>query len=78
MMEINQHTGTIVEAAISPDGTALATASADGEVKFFQVPPTLPKQSRCIHQWKPHDGRPISSLFFLDDHKACQPEYVTS
>ncbi|KYN07621.1 Enhancer of mRNA-decapping protein 4, partial [Cyphomyrmex costatus] len=37
MMEINQHSGTIVEVALSPDGTALATASTDGEVKFFQV-----------------------------------------
>jgi enhancer of mRNA-decapping protein 4 len=73
MLEIYQHSGNIVEATFSPDGTALATASSDGEVKFFQVylhgsscgqqPP------KCLHQWRPHDGRPISSLFFLDDHK---------
>ncbi|XP_046413774.1 enhancer of mRNA-decapping protein 4 [Neodiprion fabricii] len=81
MMEINQHSGTIVEATFSPDGTALATASLDGEVKFFQVymhnsstHQGAQQQPRCLHQWKPHGGRPISSLFFLDDHKSYQPE----
>lgn len=24
---------------------------------------------RCLHLWIPHEGRSISSLFFLDDHK---------
>ncbi len=24
---------------------------------------------RCLHEWSPHDGRPLSSLFFLDDHR---------
>ena len=77
-LEIYQHTGTIVEATFSPDGRALATASSDGEVKFFQVylhgascgqqPP------RCLHQWSPHDDRPISSLFFLHYHKNYHPE----
>ncbi|XP_058807631.1 enhancer of mRNA-decapping protein 4 [Phymastichus coffea] len=78
MLEIYQHSGTIVEATFSPDGTALATASSDGEVKFFQVylhgtscgqqPP------KCLHKWSPHDGRPISSLFFLDDHENYNPD----
>lgn len=78
-MEIDQHSGTIVEATFSPDGTALATASTDGEVKFFQVflhsnPHNGQLQPRCLHQWRPHGGRPISCLFFLDDHKNYQPE----
>lgn len=72
MMEIDQHSGTIIEATLSPDGTALATASTDGEVMFFQVHNF--QQLRCLHQWKPHNGRPISCLFFLDDHKNYQPE----
>ena len=29
---------------------------------------------RCIHQWKPHDENPVSSLFFLDNHKEHNPE----
>ncbi|XP_011701152.1 PREDICTED: enhancer of mRNA-decapping protein 4 [Wasmannia auropunctata] len=79
MMEIDQHSGTIVEAALSPDGTALATASTDGEVKFFQVflhsnSHNNQPQPRCLHQWRPHGGRPISCLFFLDDHKNYQPD----
>lgn len=32
------HGDAIMDASFSPDGTALATASADGQVKFFQVP----------------------------------------
>ncbi|XP_012532594.1 enhancer of mRNA-decapping protein 4 [Monomorium pharaonis] len=79
MMEIDQHSGTIVEATLSPDGTALATASTDGEVKFFQVflhnnSHNNQPQPRCLHQWRPHGGRPISCLFFLDDHKNYQPD----
>ncbi|XP_018043704.1 PREDICTED: enhancer of mRNA-decapping protein 4 [Atta colombica] len=79
MMEINQHSGSIVEVALSPDGTALATASTDGEVKFFQVflhsnSHNGNPQPRCLHQWRPHGGRPISCLFFLDDHKNYQPD----
>lgn len=79
MVEIDQHSDTIVEATFSPDGTALATASFDGEVKFFQVylhsnshPNQI--QPRCLHQWRPHEGRPISCLFFLDDHKTYHPD----
>ncbi|XP_014468232.1 PREDICTED: enhancer of mRNA-decapping protein 4 isoform X2 [Dinoponera quadriceps] len=79
MMEIEQHSGTIVEATFSPDGTALATASTDGEVKFFQVflhnnSHNGQPQPRCLHQWRPHAGRPISCLFFLDDHKNYHPD----
>lgn len=39
-MEINEHELDVVEASFSPDGTALATASLDGSVKFFQVQKT--------------------------------------
>ncbi|KAJ8686594.1 hypothetical protein QAD02_022388 [Eretmocerus hayati] len=78
MIEIDQHSGTIVEATFSPDGTALATASSDGEVKFFQVhligSSSVQQPPKCLHQWRPHDGRPISSLFFLDDHKNYNPD----
>ena len=73
MLEIYNEPGTIIEATFSPDGTALATASSDGEVKFFQIylqnSGGVQQTPQCLHQWRPHDGKPISSLFFLDDHK---------
>ncbi len=72
---IDDHSGAIVDATFSPDGTALATASADGQVKFFQVyMHGLEAAPRCLHEWAPHGGRPLSSLFFLDDHRNHQPE----
>ena len=63
-----------MDACYAPDGSALATASLDGYVKFFQV--YLPDRNppRCIHNWKPHDGKPVTSLVFLDDHKNPNPE----
>jgi enhancer of mRNA-decapping protein 4 len=36
-LTIDEHTQTVVDASYSPDGTALAVASLDGEVKFFQI-----------------------------------------
>ncbi|XP_067007664.2 enhancer of mRNA-decapping protein 4 [Anabrus simplex] len=73
-LEINEHTQPIVDAAFSPDGTALATASLDGEVKFFQVYMLTGGKPRCLHQWQPHDGKPLSSLFFLDNHTSYNPD----
>lgn len=31
---------------------------------------------RCMYDWNPHDGEPITSLFFLDDHKHLVQEWV--
>ena len=45
---ITDHTDTITAASFSPDGTALATASADGNVKFFQVKKAFYRR-RCFN-----------------------------
>nr|XP_027220914.1 enhancer of mRNA-decapping protein 4-like [Penaeus vannamei] len=72
---MEQHSAPITDAAFSPDGTALATAARDGFVKFFQVYMADEEKSpRCLHQWNPHDGKPLSALFFLDNHKNPTPE----
>lgn len=67
-LEINEHTQPIMDAAFSPDGTAVATASMDGYVKFFQIYMHEGKTPRCLHEWQPHEGKPLSFLDFLDNH----------
>ncbi|KAG8183618.1 hypothetical protein JTE90_025169 [Oedothorax gibbosus] len=72
---ISDHKTAISAATFSPDGTALAIGSVDGGVKFFQVN-TLEKDvsPRCLHQWTPHPGKSLSSLYFLDNHKNHRPD----
>ncbi|KAG7311850.1 hypothetical protein JYU34_002932 [Plutella xylostella] len=69
VLTASEHTAPIVDAAFSPDGTALATAAADGYVMFFQVYMSNATTPRCLHKWLPHAGKPLSCLFFLDNHK---------
>ncbi|XP_053571881.1 enhancer of mRNA-decapping protein 4 [Bombina bombina] len=79
---VKGHTGRVSEGALSPDGTVLATASHDGYVKFWQIyiegqdQPSVNKAEcpRCLHEWKPHNGRPLSCLLFCDNHKKQDPD----
>lgn len=74
---ISEHKLPISTATFSPDGTALATASFDGDVKFFQVNmdvESCESSPRCLHQWTPHGGKPLSMMFFLDNHKNHNPD----
>ncbi|XP_017059250.2 enhancer of mRNA-decapping protein 4 homolog [Drosophila ficusphila] len=54
-------------AALSPDGTTVAAACADGLVRFYQIYFFDVRNHRCLHEWKPHDGKKVCSLFFLDN-----------
>lgn len=37
LLVIDEHTQSIVDATFSPEGSALATVSLDGTIRFFQV-----------------------------------------
>ncbi|KAJ8417904.1 hypothetical protein AAFF_G00227470 [Aldrovandia affinis] len=66
---VRGHGARISEGALSPDGTVLATASHDGYIKFWQIYIEGQDQPRCLHEWKPHSGKPLSCLLFCDNHK---------
>ncbi|KAK6618943.1 hypothetical protein RUM44_003324 [Polyplax serrata] len=74
LLTIEEHTKSIVDATFSPEGSALATVSLDGTIMFFQVYMQQKQTPRCLHSWRPHDGKPLSSIFFLDNHKSHNPE----
>uniref|UniRef100_T1I716 Enhancer of mRNA-decapping protein 4 WD40 repeat region domain-containing protein n=1 Tax=Rhodnius prolixus TaxID=13249 RepID=T1I716_RHOPR len=65
-LSIDAHSNIIVDAAFSPDGSAIATASHDGKCKFFQA--YMHGEGRCLHEWEPHNGEPVTLLFFLDNY----------
>ncbi|NXA01397.1 EDC4 protein, partial [Nesospiza acunhae] len=71
---VKGHSTCLSEGALSPDGTVLATASHDGFVKFWQIYIEGQDEPRCLHEWKPHHGRPLSCLLFCDNHKKQDPE----
>lgn len=68
-LEVEAQKNDITDASFSPDGTAIAMATSDGEVKFYQVYMNGSESPRCLHNWPPHDGKQLTSLFFMDNHK---------
>ncbi|KAK2841882.1 hypothetical protein Q5P01_012082 [Channa striata] len=75
LITIQGHTQRISEGALSPDGTVLATASHDGYIKFWQIYIEGGQDKpRCLHELRPHGGRPLSCLLFCDNHKRQDPE----
>ncbi|XP_061577120.1 enhancer of mRNA-decapping protein 4 isoform X1 [Cololabis saira] len=78
LITVKGHTQRVSEGALSPDGTVLATASHDGYIKFWQIyiegGQDKPRLYRCLHELRPHGGRPLSCLLFCDNHKRQDPE----
>lgn len=59
----------ITGAVFSADGTTLAVSCDEGVIRFYQIyQHTNDNNLRCLHQWKPHGGKTISSFFFLDNY----------
>ncbi|CAH1995790.1 unnamed protein product [Acanthoscelides obtectus] len=61
------HTAEVIDASFSSDGTALAIASTDGYVKFFQLYMLDDEKQKCLHEWRPHGGEALSSIIFIDN-----------
>ncbi|XP_014259609.1 enhancer of mRNA-decapping protein 4 isoform X3 [Cimex lectularius] len=74
-LEIEVSTHLISDAAFSPDGTAIATASYDGKCKFFQVYMYGEEEPRCLHEWEPHGGEAVTTLLFLDNLRNPHPDF---
>ncbi|XP_059190362.1 enhancer of mRNA-decapping protein 4 isoform X2 [Centropristis striata] len=75
VITVKGHTQRVSEGALSPDGTVLATASHDGYIKFWQIYiEGVQDKPRCLHELRPHGGRPLSCLLFCDNHKRQDPE----
>lgn len=111
---IEQNQSNILAASFSPDGSAIATSSAEGEVIFYKISFTansdsnestevdsevttenpddtenennvtpkqespnsnssLPPPTR-LHNWHPHGDKPVTSIYFPDDHKNSAPD----
>ena len=87
-MVINEQRGNVLAASFSPDGSAIAFSTSDGEVRFYTINFQLLNEGdeedadgdeegkevhikpKCVEQmWSPHEGKPVTSIYFLDDHK---------
>lgn len=66
-LEIKVDKYLIVDVAFSPEGTTVALACSDGGIRFYQVDEEG-QSLVCIHDWRPHNGKPVSCLYFLDNH----------
>jgi enhancer of mRNA-decapping protein 4 len=67
IVKSNDNKTLITSVAFSPDGTTLAIGCEDGYIRFYQIYLHEPTP-RCLHSWMAHDGSPVSSFFFLDNH----------
>jgi hypothetical protein len=57
----------VTTATLSPDATALALGSVDGNVRFYILENL--DEVRFAHSWQPHGGKPVDAVVFLDNLK---------
>lgn len=69
------HTQKITDLSMSPDGLVLASSSEDGHLKFWQIDWDN-KSHKCLHDYVPHNGHPVTRLIFCDDHMNHDSSYV--
>ncbi|KAM4614556.1 enhancer of mRNA-decapping protein 4 isoform 2-T2 [Discoglossus pictus] len=56
-----------IEGQDQPSSACLCTGRVGSESYDIRA-------KRCLHEWKPHNGRPLSCLLFCDNHKKQDPE----
>lgn len=71
---IDSHSQAVFDMALVPGGSTLATASADGYVRFHELDFSDYEPPKCLFEWQPHSGRPVSLIIFLDDLKNTSPD----
>ena len=69
----NAHDKTVCDLSLSPDGGVLATAAEDGHLKFWEVNWDPEHKPKCLHDFVPHNGAPVSRLIFCDNHLSQDP-----
>ncbi|KAL5467578.1 hypothetical protein EMCRGX_G031830 [Ephydatia muelleri] len=66
------HQKTITDLSMSPDGLVLASSSEDGHLKFWQID-WENRTHKCLHDYVPHNGAPVTRLIFCDNHTIRDP-----
>ena len=74
-MMITECEEPVVDMTFSPDSSVVAVASLDGFVRFFSVN-TEKKVPQNLHKWQPHEGRPVTGIYFLDNLTELNSESV--
>jgi len=64
---------TVCDLSLSPDGGVLATAAEDGHLKFWEVNWDPSQKPKCLHDFVPHKGAPVTRLIFCDNHLSQDP-----
>ena len=73
-IKFEAHDKAVTDLSLAPDGNVMCTAGNDGKVVFWDLANSgfetgdRFETPKSLHQWYPHDQKPISSIKFLDNH----------